>query len=99
MIAFVPELVIGKAEVYNYCNVMHTERIDVIAYSGRKGAVRPVTFILRGLRIDISEILEHWIEEGFKDRVRKRYFKVTGSDGITHRIYYAEDTGEWYHRS
>ena len=78
---------------------MHTERIDVISYSGRKGDERPVTFILRGLRIDIAEILEHWIEEGLEDRVRKRYFRVKGSDGITHRIYYDEDKGEWYYRS
>jgi hypothetical protein len=78
---------------------MLTERIDVISYSGRKGDERPVTFILRGLRIDIAEILEHWIEEGLEDRVRKRYFRVKGSDGIIHRIYYDEDKGEWYYRS
>jgi hypothetical protein len=78
---------------------MHTKRIDVISYSGSKGDERPVTFILSGLRIDIAEILEHWIEEGQEDRVRKRYFKVKGSDGNTHRIYHDEDRGEWYYRS
>lgn len=78
---------------------MHTERIDVISYAGRKGDERPVTFILRGLRIDIVEILDRWIEEGFKDRGRKRYFRVKGSDGNTHRIYYDEDILEWYYAS
>lgn len=78
---------------------MHTERIDVISYSGRKGDELPATFILRGLRIDVLEILEHWIEEGLVDRVRKRYFKVKGSDGNTHRIYYDEDKGGWFYRS
>ncbi len=78
---------------------MHTEKIDVISYAGRKGDERPVTFILRGLRIDIVEILEHWIEEGFDDRIRKRYFRIKGSDGNTHRIYYDEQVSEWYYAS
>jgi hypothetical protein len=55
-------------------------------------------FILHGLRIDIREISEHWIEEGFADRVRRHYYKVKGSDGVTHRIYYDEDEGKWYYR-
>jgi hypothetical protein len=76
---------------------MHTERIDVISYAGRKGDERPVTFILRGLRIDVVEVLDRWIEEGFRDRVRKRYFKVKGNDENTHRIYYDEDLLEWYY--
>lgn len=80
-------------------DIMHTERIDVISYSGRKGDERPATFILRGLRIDVVEISERWIEEGLNDRVRKRYFRVKGSDGATHRIYYDEDKGAWYYRS
>ena len=78
---------------------MHTERIDVISYSGRKGDERPVTFILRGLRIDVVEIMDSWIEEGFKDKVQKRYFRVKGSNGNTHRIYYDENTREWYYAS
>lgn len=78
---------------------MHTERIDVISYSGRKDDERPVTFILRGLRIDVVEIVDSWIEEGFKDKVQKRYFRVKGSNGNTHRIYYDESTREWYYTS
>jgi len=78
---------------------MFTERIDVIAYSGRKGDERPKTFILRALRIDIVEITDSWIEEGSKDRARKRFFRVKGSDNNTHRIYYDEDMLEWYYAS
>lgn len=78
---------------------MRTEKIDVMSYAGRKGDERPLTFILRGLRIDVGEILDQWIEEGFKDRVRKRYFRVKGSDGNTHRIYYDEHLREWYYSS
>lgn len=80
---------------------MHTERIDVISYSGRKGDERPMTFILRGLRIDVMEIIDQWIEEGIEDRnrVQKRYFRVRGSDGNAHYIYYDENILEWYYES
>ena len=75
------------------------ERIDVITYAGRKGDERPETFILRGLRIDVVEIVERWIEEGFKDRVRKRFFRVKGGDGGMHTIYFDETALEWYYSS
>ena len=78
---------------------MYAEQIDVISYSGRTGDERPVTFILRGLRIDVAVILDHWIEEGSEDRVRKRYFRVKGSDGNIHRIYYDEKILEWFYAS
>lgn len=78
---------------------MHIERIDVISYAGSKSEERPVTFILRGLRIDIREILDRWVEEGSEDRRQKRFFKVKGSDGNIHRIYYDEVILEWYYAS
>jgi hypothetical protein len=75
------------------------KEIDVISYSGTKGDERPLTFNRRGLRIDVLEILEHWVEEGFDDKVRKRYFRVKGSDGNTHRIYFNENILKWYYTS
>ena len=75
------------------------EPIDVIAYAGRMGDERPKTIVLRGLRIDVVEILERWIEEGSRDRVRKRYFRIKGTDGNVHTIYYDETRREWYYRS
>lgn len=54
---------------------------------------------IRGLRIDIMEIVNRWIEEGFKDLVRKRCFRVKGSDGNEHTIYYNETDLEWYYSS
>ncbi len=78
---------------------MHTEQIDVITYAGRKGDERPVTFILRGLRIDIEMILDYWIEESFGDGLRKRVFRVKGSDGNTHKIYFDENVLEWFYAS
>ncbi len=76
---------------------MPAKRIDVIAYSGRKGDERPETFILHGLRIDVVEIMDRWIEEDYKNRVRKRYFKLKGSDGNIHRIYFDERILEWHY--
>jgi hypothetical protein len=45
----------------------------------------------------VVEIQESWIEEGIGDRTTKRFFKVKGSDGETHKILYDEKTGEWYY--
>ena len=78
---------------------MLSERIDVISYSGTKGDERPMTFILRGLRIDVVSIVDQWIEEGSGDRVRKRCFRIRGSDGNTHRICYDEGAQEWHYGS
>ena len=78
---------------------MEEEQIDVISYSGSKGDERPLTFNHQGLHIDVLEILDHWVEEGFGDKVRKRYFRVKGSDGNTHRIYFNENVLKWYYAS
>jgi hypothetical protein len=75
------------------------ERIDVTAYAGQKGDERPETFILHGLRIDVVEIAGQWIEEGSRDRVRKRFFRVKGSNGNMHTIYFNETVLEWYYSS
>ena len=78
---------------------METEKIDVISYSGSKSDERPLAFDLRGQRIDIVEILDNWVEEGLGNRVRKRYFRVQGSDNNTHRIYFDENILQWYYAS
>jgi hypothetical protein len=78
---------------------MPTERIDVIAYSGRTGNERPAAFVLRGLRVDVLEIRESWIEEEAENRARKRHFRLKGSDGNSHRIYFDEEEREWHYVS
>jgi hypothetical protein len=78
---------------------MEEEQIDVISYSGSKGDERPLIFNHQGLRIDVLEILDRWVEEGFDDKVRKRYFRVKGSDGDTHRISFNENILRWYYTS
>ncbi|HTF99719.1 MAG TPA: hypothetical protein VK654_03925 [Nitrospirota bacterium] len=78
---------------------MQSEQIDVISYSGRKGDERPATFILHGLRIDVAAIIENWIEENYQDRARKRYFRVRGSDGALHLIYFDLQVHAWFYAS
>jgi hypothetical protein len=75
---------------------MSDERIGVIAYSGYRGEETPRSFTFQGKKIEVSEILSIWIEEGIKDRVRKRFFKVTGLDGYEYEIYYDEKVKKWF---
>ena len=78
---------------------MPAERIEVISYAGRKGDERPQTFALRGLRIDVEAIIESWIEEEYRSRARKRYFRIRGNDGGTHLIYFDQQSLEWFYGS
>jgi hypothetical protein len=76
---------------------MPDQRIEVIAYSGYRGEEIPRAMIFRNERIKVAEILSSWMEEGFKGRVRKRFFKIKGSDGKKHKIYYDEKAMEWFY--
>jgi len=71
-------------------------KIKVIAYSGYRGEETPRTILLHGERIEVFEILSQWIEERSDDRERKRFYKIKGSDGVLHMIYYDEKTMEWF---
>jgi hypothetical protein len=71
-------------------------RIEVKSYSGYRGEEVPRSFIFRGEKIEITEIIAQWIEEGIRDRTRKRFFKMKGSDGSTYDIYSDEKTEEWF---
>ena len=76
---------------------MPDQRIKVIAYSGYRDEETPRTITLHDKKIEVFEILNRWIEEGFEDRGRKRFFKVKGSDGNTHKIFYDEKVMEWFY--
>ncbi len=73
------------------------EKIEVIAYSGYRGEESPRTILLPGERIEVTEILNQWIEEKSADRSRKRFYKIKGSDKAIHVIYYDEKAAEWFH--
>lgn len=75
---------------------MGTREISVMAYAGYKGEECPRSFILKGETIDVTEVLRMWAEEGEEDRVRKRFFKVSGSDGYTYVLFYDEKFMRWF---
>jgi len=77
---------------------MSEEKIRVLAYSGYRGEETPRAFMLDDRRTEVVEIQESWTEEGIRDRSTKRFFKVKGSDGAIHKIFYDEKTAEWYYR-
>jgi hypothetical protein len=75
---------------------MSEEKVHVMAYSGNRGEEIPRAFVLGGKRIEVVEIQKGWIEEGIEDRTIRRFFKVKGSDGGIHKIFYDEKAAQWY---
>ena len=75
---------------------MSVETIEVIAYSGYRGEEYPRSFIIRGEKIEVSEILSMWIEEQIENKRRKRVLHVKGIDGYEYRVYYDEEIKQWF---
>ncbi len=73
------------------------EQIMVTAYSGYRGEETPREFFFHGKKVKVVEILSAWIEQGTGYKAMKRFFKVKGSDGSTHKIHYDEDKKEWFY--
>lgn len=73
------------------------DKIDVIAYSGYRAEETPRTILLRGVRIEVIEILSQWIEERSDNRDRKRFYQIKGKNAALHVIYYDEKQMEWFH--
>ena len=69
--------------------------VRVFAYSGYRGEELPRAIVIGDQRIDVVEILELWVEEGFEDRSRRRFFKIRGSDGEVRELRYDEEEKEW----
>lgn len=76
---------------------MPDQKIKVFAYAGYRTEETPGAFILQNENIVVIEISDMWIEEGFVNKERKRFFKVKGSDGCIHKIYHDKKTMEWFH--
>jgi hypothetical protein len=75
---------------------MPDEKIDVVAYSGYRGAEIPRAFMFSGENIAVVEILRAWTEETSGDRKRRRRFRLRGSDGHIHEIYHDEEVSAWF---
>jgi hypothetical protein len=70
--------------------------IRVIAYSGYRVNESPRTFVINDETRTVVEILDKWIEEGFANRVRRRFFIVKADNDRHYKIYYDETTSEWF---
>jgi len=77
---------------------MTDEKIRVMCYSGSRAEEMPRAFFLDNKKIEITEVLDTWIEEGLSDRIRRRFFKVRGSDGFIHKLYVDARTNAWHRR-
>lgn len=74
------------------------QRVEVTAYSGSRGEETPRSLVLKGVKVEVVEIIEAFLEEG-PDRRRRRVFRVRGSDGRTYRVHFDETVKEWFLRS
>jgi len=75
---------------------MSNEKIVVTAYSGYRGEEVPRSFVFGREKIEVLEILDRWAEENLGTRGRRRFFKIRGSDGYVHKLYYDEDEKAWF---
>lgn len=77
-------------------NQQKRKRVEVISYAGHKGEEIPRSFIIDGENVEVLEILRMWLEEGYESRERRRFFRVRGSDGYLHTLYFDEKSREWF---
>lgn len=56
------------------------------AYSGHRVNERPSRLLINDETVTVVEISDMWIEEGFSDRVRKRFFIVKADDDQNYKI-------------
>jgi hypothetical protein len=77
---------------------MPDNRIEVISYSGYREEETPRFFLIHDEKIEVNTILDRWAEESINDRLIKRFFRVKGSDGKAHKIYYDEKEMAWFYR-
>jgi len=70
--------------------------IKVTAYSGYRDNESPRAFLMNDETMTVVEILDMWIEEGFFDRMRKRFFIVKTDNNQNYKIYLDEKTSQWF---
>ncbi len=72
------------------------ERIEVECYSGYKADERPVAFVRREGRYEITEIMDRWYEGGLEPgRPEADYFKVRSSENEVFLLCYIPLSDEW----
>jgi hypothetical protein len=78
---------------------MPDKKIHVFSYSGYRAHEIPRAFMINNQKIEITDILDMWIEEKKKTFSRKRVYKVKGDDGFVYTLYFDEKETEWFLQS
>lgn len=76
--------------------IMTGRKIDVISYSGYRAEEIPQSFRIDNEKIDVITIIKSWLEEVTQEQGIRRFFRVKGSDGYIHVMYFDENSGEWF---
>ena len=74
---------------------MRFQRLDVECTPDAHGHLMPRSFIFRGRRLDVSEILDRWYEGGTPGRPPVSYFKVKTIDDGEFVISYTAIFNAW----
>ncbi len=77
---------------------MADKEIYVVCHAGYRGEERPRAFLLGDKRIEVASIAKEWVEEGARDRTRRRFFKVRDKDGFSYTLWYDEKASAWFLR-
>ena len=62
---------------------------NVECYAGYRGEQEPRAFVLGERRLEVTEIVDRWLEPG------RRWFKCLASDGNTYILRHDEASGDW----
>lgn len=65
------------------------KKVEVIAYSGYKTNERPLSFILDGRKLEVTNIIDRWYGE------EHDYFKVLADDGKVYRLRWHRTMDFW----
>lgn len=76
---------------------MWLDPIQVECHAGFKADEEPRRFYWDGRRIDVTEVIDRWHQiESLPEWPRADYFKVRGSDGLTHMLKHDLESGDWF---
>ena len=75
---------------------MERRKVEVTSYAGYRSGEQPRSFVLKGQKISVEEIISQWVDEAAEDKQQKRCFRVKGDDGFTYLLSYIEQTDEWF---
>jgi hypothetical protein len=72
------------------------KKITVTAYAGYRGEETPRRFVLDSQVFEVVEVVERALEEGARDSVRRRLFRVRTDDGRLYRLCHDETSDAWF---